>query len=1076
MFGINNPRMMHKKIVINLGLVLMFLFAGSFGIAVGQNAENQAAPVNLRCEYRTNPIGIDAIHPNLSWQVSTRVPGWQQSAYQIIVASSSDLLTEKKCDIWNSGIVAGGNSVCIPYGGPALISQKRYCWKVRVLDANGNSSLWSEPAYWEMGLLNPKEWTARWIAQSGSSLISERSNIRWIWLADQDATDVPRNTVASFKLTFNVDELPKIVMMQTVGRGDYKLYCNGELVDSKKKEWQVFERQDLLGFLKKGKNTVEVKVCAERTASFVQETGKPLPGRYAAFAGLLRIEKQDGTVENYPTNENWLSQKNGDKEWKKSKVAGELNEPRLGLDPGPLSEPAAMFRKDFQLKKKVASARLYVSALGSYRMFLNGQRVGAQVLTPEFTNYNKRLTYQTYDVTQLLSRGANAVSSLLGDGWFGSPLGWNGEYDLFANKRNSLIAELHVLYRDGSTERIVTDGSWKVSRSPILKSEIYSGEFYDARLEQSGWTTSGFKDNSWLPALAADNEEKQALCAQSSSPVKQVLTVKPVEVRKVGADRWILDMGQNLVGWLKIKVKGEAGTVVRMRFAEIMKTNDSLYVDNLRGATATDSYVLNGKGEEVYEPHFTFHGFRYVELTGFPGEPTDDAIVAEVISSVDTPTGFLETSSELVNKMYSLGVWGQRSNFISVPTDCPQRDERLGYTGDGQVFWRTGTYNFDIAAFTHKWMEDISDEQTVDGGFPNTAPAAPKSNRKNGAPGWEDAGVIVPWSSWMQYGDESIIRENWAAMVRYMDYVKGTSKDYIRAGGRLGDWLAPDSSTPNNLISTGLWGMTARMMAQMATAIGKDDEAVRFRELNQKIRTAFQQSFIAADGTVGPGSQTSYAIALHTGMVPDSLKEIVTDKLVKAIESRDWHVSTGFLGTPYLLFALSDNGRADVAYRLLLNESFPSWGYMIAKGATTWWEHWDSDTGDPTMNSFNHYAFGSVVEWIYRAMAGINASADAPGFKKIIIRPVFDPTGKIEHAQGKYQSVYGEIVSEWQMESDHTVKLRVEIPANTTARIILPEYAIVNTVNKREVATPVGREFQIGSGHYEYEIGFQTEK
>lgn len=1060
-----------KKILINLSLVLAFTFSGSVGKAAEHETESSATPLNLRCEYRTNPIGIDATQPNLSWQVSTVGTGWQQSAYQIMVASNPELLNEKTCDVWNSGIVSENSSVCIPYGGPDLTSQKRYYWKVRVMDTNGNSSSWSEPAYWEMGLLNPKEWTAGWIEQSGSSLISERSNIRWIWLANQDAIDVPRNTVASFKLSFNITELPKIVMMQTVARGDYKLYCNGQLVDTKKKEWQVFERQDLLGFLQKGENTVEVKVSAERTASFVQETGKPLAGRYAAFAGLLRIESPNGTVVNYPTNESWLSQKDGDSDWKKSKVAGELNEPLLGLDPGPLSEPAVMFRKAILLKKKIAAARLYVSALGSYRMFLNGQRVGAEVLTPEFTNYNKHVTYQAYDVTDLLAKGTNVVGSLLGDGWYGSPLGWNGEYDIFSAKPNSLIAELHVFYKDGTSETIVTDGSWKATSSAILKSEVYSGEFYDARLEQQGWTKPGFDDKTWLPVQLVDNDSK-ILSAQSNSPVKKVLSVKPVEIRKVGADRWILDMGQNLVGWLKIKVKGEAGTVVRMRFAEILKTNDSLYVDNLRGATATDCYVLNGKGEEVYEPHFTFHGFRYVEVTGFPGEPTEDAIVAEVISSVDAPTGFLETSSELVNKMYSLGIWGQQGNFLSVPTDCPQRDERLGYTGDGQVFWRTGTYNFDVAAFTHKWMKDVRDEQTVDGGFPNTAPAVPKSNRKNGSPGWEDAGVIVPWSSWMQYGDESIIRENWAAMVRYMDYVKGTSKDDIRAGGRLGDWLAPDPSTPNELISTGLWGMTAQMMAQMATAIGKDDEAAQYRELNQKIKAAFQQTFIAADGTVGPGSQTSYAIALHTGMVPDSLKETVTDKLVKAIESRDWHVSTGFLGTPYLLFALSDNGRADVAYRLLLNETFPSWGYMIAKGATTWWEHWDSDTGDPTMNSFNHYAFGSVVEWIYRAMAGINASADAPGFKKIIIRPVFDPTGKIDHAQGRYHSVYGEIVSEWQLQSDETVKLRVEIPANATATIVIPEQMKIEEMNNAKLPARNGEPIEVGSGVSEFVLTF----
>lgn len=1068
--------MIYNKKTIKLCVFAFWMMLFAVFQVKGNNvvSEKQTVPVNLKCDYLVNPMGIGNVNPSLSWQSSTSQINYLQTAYQIIVSTSPTFLTEKKCDVWNSGKISGGESVSIPYAGPKVESQKRYYWAVRVWDDKGNVSLWSEAAFWEMGILNTKDWTAKWISNTDNELKSDRENIRWIWLPNQDATDVPSKTKAFFRLKVNLDELPKTASLQTVVRGDYQLFVNGKLLVAKTKAWQTFERQELVGYLKLGENLIDVKVSSVRTASFSQSTGKSYPGNYSAFAAVLRMEEKNGRISRFPTSgSNWISRNNNEVDWNLPKVVGELNDPKFGIDPGPLAESASYLRSEFKINKTVASARLYVSALGTYRMYINGERIGKNVLTPEFTNYNKRLTYQTYDVTTLLKKGVNAVGSLLGDGWYGSPFGWNGEYDLYGTTSNKLLAEIHVNYTDGTKDKIVTDESWKTHTSPILISEIYAGEFYDARLEQEGWNKTGFNEKSWNSVSTVEGNYTN-LSPQLNNTIKVTQTVKPVEIRKTGDQKWIIDMGQNLVGWARLKVKGAAGTVVKMRFAEKLSSKDSLFVDNLRNATATDNYVLKGKGEEEFTPHFTFHGFRYIEVSGFPGQLTDKALVAEVISSVDEVTGFVKTSSDLINNMYSLGIWGQRGNFISVPTDCPQRDERMGYTGDGQIFWRTGTYNYDVAAFTHKWMNDIKDEQTVDGGFTNTAPAVPKNNRKNGSPGWEDAGVVVPWGSWMQYGDKSVIYENWPAMVRYMDYVAAMSKNYIRPGGYLGDWLAPDTTTQNNLISTGLWAMTANMMSQMATAIGKEDEAKKYSDLREKIKEAFQKEFITPDGKVGSGSQTSYVIALHTGMVPDSLKTIVTEKLVKAIEAHNWHLSTGFLGTPYLLFALSENGRADVAYRLLLNDTYPSWGYMIKNGATTWWERWDSDKVEASMNSYNHYAFGSVVEWIYRSMAGINADPNAPGFKKIIISPVFDKSGRITQTKGEYRSVYGEISSEWIILSDNKATLKVKIPANTTAKIVLPKNATISGVKNNGKIEPVDSSknsfMEIGSGLYEFEI------
>lgn len=1034
--------------------------------------EKKTMPVSLKCDYLINPIGIGNQQPNLSWQTITPERNWLQSAYQIIVATSPELLTDGKCDVWNSKKVKTGQSVCVPFKGNSVKSKKRYYWKVRVWDNNDQLSSWSEPAFWEMGMLKNSEWSAKWISYNPEETKTDRNNIRWIWLSDQDATDVPTKTKAWFRLKLNLNELPAKASLQTVARGDYQLFVNGKFVVSKTKAWQTFEPQEIIGYLKSGENTIDVRVSAVRTASFSQSTGKSMSGNYAAFAALLKVEDKGGKMSKFPTSgEKWSARNDNETDWKPAKVAGELADPKFGLDPGPLTVPAIMIRKEFKLNKTVSSARLYASALGSYRMFINGSRIGNSVLTPEFTNYNSRITYQTYDVTALLKKGGNAIGSFLGDGWYGSPFGWNGEYDLYDSTSNKLFAEIHINYSDGITEKIVTDDTWKAHSSPILFSEMYAGEFYDARLEQKGWSKAGYNDRNWGSVRVTEGYTK-ILSAQNNNTVKIVKTVLPISINKTGEKRWIIDMGQNLVGWAKLKVKGQAGTVVSMRFAEKLVNKDSIYVENLRNATATDNYVLKGIGEEVYTPYFTFHGFRYIEVSGFPGELTAENIAAEVISSVDEITGKVQTSSALINSMYSLGIWGQRGNFISVPTDCPQRDERMGYTGDGQVFWRTGTYNFDIAAFTHKWMNDIKDEQTTEGGFTNTAPAVPKNNRKSGSPGWEDAGVIVPWSSWMQYGDKSIIEENWSSMVRYMDYVAAKSANYIRPGGYLGDWLAPDATTKNELISTGLWGMTANMMSQMAAAIGKTEDAEKYLELREKIKAAFQKAYIDADGKVGSGSQTSYVIALHTGMVPDALKKNVTEKLVKAIESQNWHLSTGFLGTPYLLFALSENGRADVAYRLLQNETYPSWGYMVKNGATTWWERWNSDKSDPTMNSFNHYAFGSVLEWVYRSMAGINADPTAPGFKKIIIRPTFDESGKMKESKCSYLSMYGEISTEWLMVSDKKVKLKIVVPANTTASVQLPANA--QLTDKNVSGSKTGNTAEIGSGAYEFTVLLQN--
>ncbi len=468
-----------------------------------------------------------------------------------------------------------------------------------------------------------------------------------------------------------------------------------------------------------------------------------------------------------------------EKEWSPAQIVGELGDKRVG-DPGPLPESAMQLRKRIVLSSRVQNARLFVTALGSYRFFVNGKRVGSDVLTPEFTDYRKRVLYQSYDVTSSLVEGKNLLAAELGEGWHGSPMTWLGMH--FFTPPTRLIAQLEVDFADGHHETFASDGSWKGSASPIVRSEIYAGETYDARLEQRGWSSAGFDDSRWSTASVVDGPAV-ALSSQNTLPTQVVMTLTPKSVTRTPSGAYIFDMGQNMVGWVTLKVKGLAGTRVRLRFAEILEPNGEIYTDNLRNADAEDLYVLKGGEQEQFAPHFTFHGFRYVEVSGYPGEPSPMAISGEVVSSVrGEPIGKLTTSSDLVNRMWSIGIWGQRGNFLSIPTDCPQRDERLGWMGDAGVFWRTGSYNFDISAFSQKFIQDIVDAQMPEGAYSNVSPDIlpfeDDPELMEGAPGWGDAGVIVPWTTWIQYDNSDVIRRNWDSMERWMEFIQSRNPDF----------------------------------------------------------------------------------------------------------------------------------------------------------------------------------------------------------------------------------------------------------------------------------------------------------
>ncbi len=1025
-----------------------------------------AKPVDLRCEYLTNPLGIDVPQPMLSWRTEDSGRNWRQAAYQILVASQPELLQQAKPDIWDSGKQASQESTSIAYRGPALKSRNRYYWTVRVWDAQGERTQSSEMAWWEAGLLDPSDWRAQWIRWNNPEEAADFSGIRWIWSAAPQIPPSPGQLHSDFHLDFTLAKPFSRAALFLIARGDWKVTVNGHDAGAKP-HWNEFDRREIGGFLLPGKNAIDIEVSATAPQPF-----QPGPHYPPVLAALLKIRLADGTVKRFPTDTRWQARSEQSEAWVPAIVEGTLDDPRFG-DPGLLPQSAALLRKEFTLDKQVVKARVYVTALGAYELFLNGKRVSENVLTPGFTDFSKRVQYQTYDVSHLLTKGSNAIGAMLGDGWFGSGLSWTAEH-FSVKPPTRFLAQLEIEFSDGTRQIIKSDTSWKAAMSPILRSEIYAGETYDARLEQPGWSDTSFDDHAWQPVITADSYIGQ-VSSQLDLPPRIVKTMRPETVKAQADGSYVFDMGQNMVGWISLRVKGNAGTTVRLRFAEILKPDGIIYTQNLRNADATDYYTLSGRGEETFSPHFTFHGFRYVELSGYPGTPTLDDLTGEVVSSLrGEPTATVTTSNAMVNRMWKIGIWGQRGNFLSVPTDCPQRDERLGWMADAAVFWRTGSYNFDIAAFSNKWTRDIRDAQSSAGAFSNVSPSIGVGTIE-GAPGWGDAGVVVPWTTWLQYGDTAIIERNWDAMERWMNFIEQANPDHIRknkVGPDFADWLAPDPTTPKALVDTAYWAYVANLMTDMARATHHTEAELKYKELSQKIRTAFVQEFVKPDGQVGSGSQTSYIVALQMNLVPPALEKAAVNNLVANIEAHGGHLTTGFLGTPFILFCLTEHNRLDVAYHLLLNDTYPSWGYMLSKGATTWWERWNGDTGDPAMNSYNHYAFGSVVAWIYRSVAGIDTSSDQPGFHQIIIRP--HPDKQMTAARGGYQSVYGPIGTDWQGTPEGPFTLRVSIPPNTTAKVYLPGAPNTTITEDGKVVNAEteggSRMVEIGSGSYEFAV------
>ncbi len=881
---------------------------------------------NPRCEYKTNPVGIDEIQPRFSWELVSRQRNVMQTAYQIKVAKTAADLKKSKNLVWDSGKIASDQSVHVEYTGEKLESRQRYFWEVQVWDNHDNSAMLQSPAFWEMALLSPGEWQARWI------------EVTW-------------------------KEDPK------------------------------------------------------------------------------------------------------------------------------LSQPVQLFRKTCNLENKIQSARLYITARGLYETSINGMLVTEDIFTPGWTSYNKRLQYQTYDVTKLLKSGKNAIAVKLGDGWYRGNMGFFGERNQYGETL-SLLLQMEITYKNGKKETIISDPSWKTSTGPYLWSDIYNGEIYDANLEIEGWELADYDDANWKNAREAMTSTAK-LIAPAGPPVRRIEVLKPQTLIKTPKGETVLDFGQNMVGRVRFKVKGNKGDTLKIYHAEVLDKEGNFYTENLRAAKQMAYYICDGKKGHFYEPLFTFMGFRYIKLEGWKADPDLNDFEGVVIHSDMTPTGDFECSDALINQLQHNIRWGQKGNFLDVPTDCPQRDERMGWTGDAQAFSRTAAFNMDVASFFTKWNGDFAADQRADGMIPFVIPNV-LGKDEGAATGWADAVTIIPWNQYLAFGDKRILERQYETMKGWIKYMEtNAGQDYLwNTGFHFGDWLfysvnddrdGKSAITDKYFLAQAFFAHSTDIVRKTATILGKADDEKYYSALHEKVKKAFLDEYVSPNGRISSGTQTSYVLALQFDLLPEDKRALGAERLMKNIKLYKDHITTGFLGTPHICHVLTDYGYLEKAYTLLEQKTYPSWLYPVTKGATTIWERWDGIMPDgnlqnKTMNSFNHYAYGAIGDWLYRVVAGIDIDENNPGYKKVIIAP--KPGGSLTSAKAYHLSMFGKIESDWVIENDK-FKLQVIVPPNTTANIVLPNATLEKVTEnyqalKRENGIhhfeQVGKnvELQIGSGKYSF--------
>ena len=1047
---------------------------------------------DLQVDYMATPLGIDEPEPRFSWKMESRRYDQQQRACRIVVTDA-----RSGRQVWVSEPHPSDVSVGVVYAGEPLMPRTRYNWDVTVWNAASDSAKAS--SWFETGLMDSGWSDAEWIGSGQPHFSKYRSKYRIDF--DLQATGNDPAPVFIFgwqdaenfvKLSLRKSGLVLSHVTEGVETKDYeaRLKALPEQIgvrvvayDYAKgyKVWLIADRVPV------NKEPVSIR-------PYPDDVWKP----YCRFNQLGYAQETEGCTATFSnltvTEDTWnTTLYRSDRAVTVQGGAPELVSPAE-------ESGAPLLRRTFEVKGQLASARLYTTARGIYEFEVNGKRVGDDWFNPGSSDYRYRILYNTYDITPLLKKGRNAIGACLGAGWYSDFTGFATAWQDQFGTELSLLAKIVLTYTDGREEVIVSDENWKVcNEGPITSDSFQNGEDYDARREIPLWSDARLDDSAWAQAVVVEAPADSVdICYYIGSPIRCQMVLKAVSVSEPKPGVFVYDMGQNMVGVPRIRLQGESGKEISFRYGEMIYPTEVpedplppltaeiyaerkglAYNENYRGALATDHYILKGGGPEVFQPHFTFHGFRYIEVHGLPAALPLENVEGLVLASVDRQTSGFETSDAEVNRLYENIVWGQRGNFLSIPTDCPQRDERMGWTGDAQVFVRTATYNMNVDPFFTRWFQSVRDIQGDDGSYCDFVPKVGQppygSSKGGGAMGWMEAGVIIPWQLYLQYGDTRFIERHYASMQAYMEYLQRRAVGDIQPGSGYGDWVAVEH-TNSPLTNTAYYGYDALLMEKMATAIGKHADAKRYHELHERIKKAFNREFVGPDGItkesrhVPPynewiaggadasfkaNTQTSYVVPLQAELFDEQHKALALQNLVDNVASHGYTLTTGFIGTPYLNLVLSRNGYDAVAYKLFEQRNYPSWLYPVLQGATTMWERWNSYTirqgfGMVDMNSFNHYSFGAIQEWMFSFMLGIQPVESDPGYHTFVLAPRVG--GSFEYVRGHYDSVYGRIESGWRVTDEGTL-FDFTVPANTRASLVLP------LSDEDQV------EIQLGAGH-----------
>jgi alpha-L-rhamnosidase len=1060
------------KWIFKLVLGLQFLVIGG----CGAKKESALSVVNLKCEY-INEALIAIQSPRFSWELATSKNGQNQKSFQIIVSADKSKIVSGTGDLWDSGKTKSSETFGIKLPEGRLISFTKYYWRVRVWNNNNEVTEWSKPATFITGAFDKSDWKASWIGDKQeppleypllykhigylSSYTDNENEEKWI--------QIDLGSKKEFEM---VRFFPSDNNILKIKDYYFPLAFRIETSDEGTKWIKCAERSEVKS---PGGNPLEV-------------TFQKISGRFVRLI-VTKLRRYNSRIFDYEDhgdpkklfafslsemeiiNQKQILSSGCKVSYKDALIKVDRED---GYDPDMLTDgikdtppyptrrpipPSPLVRKRFELKSRPVKAIAFVSALGVYEIAFNTVRPDQRVLAPEWTDYNKRVQYQAYDVTELLNAGQNVIAAQLADGWYAGMLGptrWSeyfpkrGAYGL--NRR--LFLQLEVEYGNGNKETIVSDGNWKMYKEgPIRIADNFLGESYDARKEVASWESVSFDDSGWKNVVAENNNIH--LVPQINQPIKVIETLRTKSVLKTKKGYYLFDVGENIAGWCNISIKGNPGDRIILRHGEILDDNGELYTENLGAAIQTDTIILGQSGIINYEPRFTYHGFRYVEVHGLRNPPDKSILNAKVIASDQPRTGYFECSNPMLNQLYKNINRSHISNMHGIPTDCPQRDERCGWMGDVYIFAQTSMFNRDMAAFYNKWMTDILDAQSERGTFPDIAPH-PFGYEKHftNAPGWADAAIRLPWFMYINYGDIEIIRNNFKAYEKYISNIVKTNPDLIWRSGlglNYGDWLNGNTlnaegfpktgaQIPSEVFSTIMFYNSVVTLSKMADATGMKEESKNYADLAGKIKIAFRESFINDDGMIEGDAQACYAMALHYNIFPAEMEKIFEKRMIDKFIPYAGRMNTGFHSTLCLMKELVKRGYAEKAFQLLETTEFPSWGYSIDQGATSVWERWDGYVKGrgfqgAGMNSFNHYAFGAIGEWMYENILGVQPDFDSPGFRHFILKPL--PGGSLTWAKGSFNSFSGKIEAGWKKDGNK-FDYQFTVPPNTTATVFIP--------------------------------------